>query len=202
MRIGHLGGSFDPVHLGHLALARACREGADLDLVVLVVVGTPPHKRDRRLADAVHRVSMARLAAVGDPHLAVDDRETRRSGASYTVDTVRQIMEQHPDDEHFWIIGGDTLPELSLWRDIEELLDLVGFVTAARPGHDPESGLSELLHHVGEDRVERLRSRVVSMPPCGISSTEVRRRAREGRPIADLVPDAVARYIEEKKLYR
>lgn len=198
MRIGYLGGSFDPVHLGHLALARACREGARLDRVVLVVAGRPPHKPDRRLAAAEHRVAMARLAAGDDPRLAVDERETLRSGPSFTLETVRALEAERPGDELYWLIGGDTLPELPTWREVETLADLVGFVIAARRGHDPEGGLEGLPSSLRG----RLRSVVVPMRPVDVSATEVRQRVREGRPIDDLVPEAVRRYIEEKGLYR
>jgi nicotinate-nucleotide adenylyltransferase len=202
MRIGYLGGSFDPVHLGHLALAAACREGARLDLVVLVVTGTPPHKPDRRLAPAEHRLAMARLAVEGRNDLLVDARETRRDGPSYTIDTVRSLQSEHPGDELHWIIGGDTVPELTTWRAIGDLADRVGFVIAARPGHEPGAGLDTLVEHLGEERVERLRDNVVPMRPVKISSTAIRERVRKGISIDGLVPEAVRRYIESHGLYR
>ncbi|MHC4472601.1 MAG: nicotinate (nicotinamide) nucleotide adenylyltransferase [Planctomycetota bacterium] len=198
MRIGYLGGSFDPVHLGHLALARACREGARLDRVVLVVAGRPPHKSERRLAAAEHRVAMARLAVGDDPQLAVDERETLRRGPSFTLETVRALKAERPGDELYWLIGGDTLPELPTWREVDALAGLVGFVIAARRGHDPEGELEGLPSSLRG----RLRPVVVPMRPVDVSATEVRLRVREGRSVDDLVPEAVREYIEEKGLYR
>jgi nicotinate-nucleotide adenylyltransferase len=202
VRIGYLGGSFDPLHVGHLAIARACRSYG-LDEVVLVVAGAPPHKRDRALADATHRVAMARAAAEAIEWLSVDDRETRRTGLSYTVDTVRELLsERPPPDDLFWIIGADSLPELITWRDHEALLDAIGFLVVARPGHGVERSIVELAGRIGLGRAERLRRSVVPMGPVDVSSTEIRRRVRSGEPVAGLVPPAVAEYLARTGLYR
>jgi nicotinate-nucleotide adenylyltransferase len=201
MRIGFLGGSFDPVHRGHLALARACLEGADLDRVVLVVAGTPPHKRDRRLAAAHHRLEMARRAVAGDARLEVDGRETLRDGPCYTIDTVRELARDHPDDERFWIIGADTLPELPTWRHAAELLDRIGILAATRTGFDPEEAIEALVAPLGEERARQLAGGFISMPPVDVSSTDIRERVRSGRSIHGLVPESVAEYIRENGLY-
>jgi len=201
MRIGCLGGSFDPVHLGHLALARSGRDGAALDRVVLMVAGLPPHKRGRKLAPGRHRVAMAGLAARAHPWLHVDGRETERRGPSWTLETVRALRRERPDDDLIWIIGADNLPELPSWREIDRLLDLADFVSAARPGHDTERALEELIPALGGERVRRLREGVVPMAEVDVSSTDVRRRVREGRPISRLVPPEVEAYIREHGLY-
>jgi nicotinate-nucleotide adenylyltransferase len=203
MRIGLFGGTFDPVHLGHLALVEACREGAGLHRVVLVVAGAPPHKAGRPITPAVHRVEMARLAAAGHPALSVDDRETRRAGPSYTIDTLREFRaECAPGDEVCWLIGADSLPELPSWRRAAEILDLAPVVTASRPGHDVRAGLEAVAARLGRERADRLAAGVVPMPLMGISSTDLRERAAAGRSLRYLVPDAVREYIEARGLYR
>jgi len=201
MRIGFLGGSFDPVHRGHLELATACLEAVPLHRVVFVVAGTPPHKLGRALAPAVHRVEMVRLATREDARFAVDDRETRREGPCFTIDTVRELREAFPGDELFWIIGADTLPELPTWRDALTLLDRIAVVSATRPGFDVERALADLEASIGPDRVRALAELFVAMPPVDVSSTEVRERVRQGRSIEALVPEAVRRYVEANGLY-
>jgi nicotinate-nucleotide adenylyltransferase len=202
VRVGVLGGSFDPVHLGHLVLALRCREGADLGRVVLMVAGRPPHKRERVLAPAEHRVAMARLAARGTPWLDVDDRETRRDGPSWTLDTLSELRAERPEDELLWIIGADSLPDLPSWRNVGEIIDVAGFVVAARPGHDTDAALAALAPKLGEERVARIAANVVPMTVVDVSSTDVRRRVREGRSIRFLVPDAVREHVLENDLYR
>lgn len=203
MRIGYLGGSFDPVHYGHLAMAEACLEGARLDRVVLVVAGSPPHKLDRTLAGAHHRVAMARIAAEGNPALEVDRRETMREGPSFTIDTVREIRaELGRGHEPVWLIGADSLPEITSWRDAPDLVKLVQIVTAARPGHDLESALAGLAPALGDESVARLSKGVVPMPLLDISSTDIRARVRDGRSTRYLLPDGVRTYIAREGLYR
>jgi len=201
MKIAYLGGSFDPVHVGHLALARACLVTADLDRVVFIVAGHPPHKLDRVLAPASHRVEMVRRAVAREDAFSVDDRETRRHGPCYTIDTVRELHSEHEDDNLFWIIGADTLPELPTWRDANDLLDLIGILSATRPGFDVDAALAGLEASVGPDRVRRLASGFVEMAPVAVSSTEIRRRVRAGESVEDLVPPPVADYITAHGLY-
>jgi nicotinate-nucleotide adenylyltransferase len=203
MRIGFLGGSFDPVHTAHLLIAESCLELAGLHEVRLLVAGRPPHKQGRRLAPPEHRLAMARLAVRGNPRLCVDERETRRSGPSFTIDSIREVLaEQAPGDRIAWIIGADSLPELVLWRSNEELLDLVDFITAVRPGVDVRTALGALLPALGAERVRRLSEGVVVMPRMEISSTDIRERIASGRSIRYLVPEAVAEYIRAHALYR
>ncbi|MCU0727530.1 MAG: nicotinate-nucleotide adenylyltransferase [Planctomycetes bacterium] len=202
MRIGCFGGSFDPVHLGHLVLAESCREALRLDVVRFIVAGVPPHKASRTLAGAPDRLAMVRLAIAGHPAFLADDREIRRESVSWTIDTIRELRAEHPGDELFWLIGADTLPELPSWREASALLDLVTIATASRPGSDPEAALQALLGPFGPARVRRLRDHLVPMPLVGISSTAVRSRAVSGRSLRYLVPQAVARHIEASGLYR
>jgi nicotinate-nucleotide adenylyltransferase len=203
MKVGLLGGSFDPIHMAHLVMAETALDLAGLDRVVFMVSAKPPHKLDRRLAPSHHRVAMARLATRGRPAFAVDDRELHRFGPSFTIDTVREVMADLPaGDELAFIIGADSLPELVLWRDIEALLDLVPFIIAARPGHDIAGALCTLGPRLGRDRVRALEAGVVAMPLLDISSTDIRRRIGEGRFIRYLVPHEVAEYIAREGLYR
>ena len=202
MKIGFLGGSFDPIHLAHLVMADACLDLAALDRVTFVVAASPPHKQDRRLAPLEHRLAMARLAVRKDPRIDIDDREMRRSGPSWTIDTVRLLLDDHPsEDRLFWIIGADSLPELVLWRDIEELLDLVGFITAVRPGYEVEPALAQLEARLGSERVRKLAAGVIHMPRMEISSTDIRSRIASERSIRYLVPEVVADYIHRHRLY-
>jgi len=202
MKTGFLGGSFDPIHTAHLLIAEECLDLATLDHVRFVVAASPPHKQDRVLATEEHRLAMVRLAVEGNPRLSVDDREMRRSGPSWTIDTIRDVLNDgDPADQVTWIIGADSLPELILWKDIENLLDLVDFVTAVRPGTDVESALRDLEPALGEDRVRRLSERVVTMPRMEVSSTDIRARIASGRSIRYLVPEAVEQYIRDHGLY-
>ena len=179
MRIGYFGGSFDPIHFGHLALAEACREGANLDRIVFLVAGAPPHKRERRLAPGVHRLAMARLACQQNPAFSVDARELRREGVTYTIDTMRSLVAEHAARAQVvWLIGGDSLPELTTWRSAEALVDLVEIVTATRPGYDSGEALAALRPVFGEERTARLSRGIVEMPLLDISSTVLRLRVR------------------------
>lgn len=202
MRIGYFGGSFDPVHFGHLVLAEACLDGARLDRVVFLPAGSPPHKQGRDIANANHRLEMLRLAIDGIPQFSIDDREVSRAGVSYTVDTVRDLLANtDAANENFWLIGGDTLPDLPTWRDIEGLLDIIPFLTASRPGYDTDAALSRLKDVFGPDRADDLAAGIVHMPLVGVSSTGIRARLRSGRSIRFLVPEPVREYISRHHLY-
>jgi nicotinate-nucleotide adenylyltransferase len=201
VRLGFFGGSFDPVHAGHLLLAESCREALGLARVTFVVAGAPPHKLSRSLAPAADRIEMVRLAVAGHPAFAVDARETVRAGPSYTIETLRELRLENPADELFWLIGADTLPELPTWREAREILEIATVATAFRPGHDPDAALSALAARFPPAAVERLRSHVVPMPLVGVSSTDLRERARGGRSLRYLTPDAVIAHIGRARLY-
>ena len=198
MRIGVYGGTFDPIHLGHLILAETCREACELDQVWFVVAGAPPHKLGGR-TDANHRVEMARLAVAGNPAFEVSERETRRPGPHYSVDTLEAIRADHPDDDLFFLIGGDSLVDLPQWREPGRILSLASLVVANRPGFD----LPELSLGIPEDPAHPARPiRHVAIPPIGIASTEIRRKLLEGRSIRYGVPRSVEAYIDAHRLYR
>ncbi len=190
MRVGLFGGSFDPVHDAHVALARTALEQLRLDEVRWIPVGQPWQK-SRRLASAADREAMVRLAIADEPRFVLDRSELRRRGASYTLDTVRELVLASPDDERVLILGQDQYASLHTWRDWRELLALVTLAVANRPG----AALAV------NPQIAQLAHQTVLLPMMDISSTEVRRRVAAGEPIASLVPEAVARYIEHHRLY-
>ncbi|WP_435009014.1 nicotinate-nucleotide adenylyltransferase [Tundrisphaera lichenicola] len=191
MRLGLYGGTFDPIHLGHLILAEACREACELDRVWFVVSGSPPHKPEGRTA-VDHRVEMVRLAVAGHPAFEVSEIETRRPGPHYSVDTLEVIRRERPEDELFFLIGADSLVDLPHWREPGQILRMATLVVANRPGFEPT--LPEL--PAGARPIRR-----VTIPPIGLASHEIRRRRREGRSIRYQVPRAVEAYIEAHGLY-
>lgn len=200
-KVGIFGGSFNPVHLGHLVMAQDAMERFALDRVLFAPAHTPPHKRDVGIPDASHRLAMLKCAVEDNPAFGVLEDELERGGVSYTIDTVRRFRAAQPDCDVHFVIGGDTLPELHTWREIESLLGLCTFVTVARPGFDPAS-LPPARLKLGADHAARLLRHVVTGHLCDISSTDIRARVASGRSIRYLVPPAVERYIAAHHLYR
>lgn len=194
------GGSFDPVHHGHLIVARHVAEVLDLDRVVLIPCATPPHKPARQLAPAVDRVAMCRAAVRGEPLFEVSDWETAQAGPNYTLLTVRHFREQRADAAIYWLLGLDSLRELDSWYRAEELADACTLVTAARPGF-VRPRAEELGGRFTALQTGRLLDHIVPGPEIDISATEIRARVRAGRSIRYLVPEAVAEYIEARGLY-
>lgn len=191
-RTGLMGGTFDPIHLGHLIAAEAAREAAGLDEVWFIPTSVPPHKPQPG-ADGSDRRAMAELALEGHPSFRVEDAELARGGVSYTIDTVTALRERYPDRDFHWIVGTDMMNDLPRWRRIEELAELVRFVCLKREGEESEEAVLPAF----------LRERLLHapMPPIGISSTDIRLRRRERHSIRYLVPEAVREYIEGKGLY-
>ncbi len=194
MRLGLFGGTFDPIHLGHLILAEACREACRLDRVWFVVAGMPPHKRGERTPVA-DRLEMARIATAGHPAFEVSEIESRTDGPSYSVLTLEAIRRERPEDELFFLIGADSLVDLPTWREPERIAALATIVVVNRPGIDPPAIPPDL----GPDARPFL---TVNVPPIGIASTDLRRRVAEGRSIRYQVPRGVEAYIAEQELYR
>jgi nicotinate-nucleotide adenylyltransferase len=196
MRIGLVGGSFNPIHRGHLAIARSARETLGLDRVVLVPSARPPHKRDSTLAPAEDRLAMARLASKDEPGFEVSAIELERTGPSYTIDTVRSFLAASPGAEVHFVIGADSVPELRTWKDARALLGLAKFAVAVRPGYDLTRDLRDLEREFG------VRLTMIPTEPDPLSATEIRDRVREGKSIDGLVPAAVRDYIVARNLYR
>lgn len=200
-RFGLFGGSFDPIHFGHLIGARTIAERLNLDRVVLIPSARPPHKQGREVTEARHRLEMARRAVAGDPMFEVDDLELHRQGPSYTFDTVTEYRRRGgADAELFWLIGADSLPELPTWYRIAELVGIVHIVTITRPGWLPPDP-SQLEKAVGQAAAAQLLRGCEPTPGIDISATTIRTRVRENRPIRYLVPEPVESYIREHSLY-
>jgi nicotinate-nucleotide adenylyltransferase len=195
-RVGILGGTFNPPHVGHLLCALEARHALGLDRVVLVPTGTPPHKALDDDPGAGHRLEMCWLACGGEEWLSASAIEVDRDGPSYTVDTLRAIHAQAPGDELTFIVGGDMAATVPRWREPEAILDLAALAVAERDGAKRRD-LEEVLGRLGRaDRVT-----FIDMPRVDVSSTMVRRRVAEGRPVRWLVPGEVERYIATNGLY-
>jgi nicotinate-nucleotide adenylyltransferase len=194
VRLGVFGGTFDPIHLGHLRAAENALEALALDRVAFVPAAVPPH-RALPASSVLDRYAMTALATAGHPRFAVSDIELRREGPSYTVDTVAALRAECPEDEVFVIVGSDTFPEMSTWKDHQRLFSLCTVAVVSRPGEGgtaagPEGGRAR----PGVAHVEG--------PGLAISATAVRERVRQRGSVRYLVPDAVADYIAKRPLYR
>ena len=200
MRIGLFGGSFDPIHEGHLAIARGARDAGRCERVLVMVARVPPHKATTA-ATAEDRLAMARLAVAGERGLEVSDLELRREGPSYTIDTVRELKRADARAEIALVVGSDSLPELPKWRDARALLAETVPLVAPRRGVGREV-LERLRPALGDDAVERLSRGWLDLPLRDVSATDVRRRVAAGEPIEGLVPRPVAEYVRDHGLYR
>ena len=188
-RFGLFGGSFDPVHLGHLLVAQAAREELDLARLFLIPAAQSPFKPENKPAPDAARLQWLRLALAGKTNCEVDDQEIRRGGISYTVDTLRDYAQKFPGAKLFYLIGADNAAKLNAWREPAELARLAEFVTVPRPG--------------GANAVfpPPFRGRALKGFPIGVSSSEIRARVKAGLPIENLVPSAVAEAIRAARLY-
>ncbi len=201
MRIGVFGGTFDPVHLGHLILAEQCREQGRLDEVWFVPSARPPHKQRHAVTPFRHRAEMLQLATAGHPAFRVNELENERPGLSYTVDTLDELRKTHPGADWFFLVGSDTLAELHEWHDPAGILRRAAMLVMAR-GDEPILSADELRASLKLAPGERVALERVEAPRVEISSRDLRRRAALGRSLRYLVPRAVECYIEEKGLYR
>lgn len=196
MRIGILGGTFNPPHLAHLVCAQEAYLQLSLDLVLLIPARVPPHKPVDEEPGIDHRLEMCRLAIDGDERFEVADVEARRPGPSYTVDTLEELHADHPESELFLIVGGDVALGLAGWREPERVLTLATLAVAERAG-STRAALEGALGLVAGGE----RARFFDMPTIEISSTMLRERARRGEPTRYLVPEAVRNYIDHHRLY-
>ncbi len=197
LRIGIMGGTFDPIHYGHLVTAEAARERFGLKKVIFVPSGQPPHKKPEAVSPFWHRYLMVVLATYSNPYFEVSAVEYERGGPSYTVDTVREFRRLYgPDAELFFVTGADAILEILTWKAPEELLSLCRFIAATRPGYD----LRQLHQVLGEFYLGAVS--LLEIPMLSISSSEIRERVRRGFSIKYLVPEPVEAYIYQKGLYR
>jgi nicotinate-nucleotide adenylyltransferase len=199
-RLGLYGGSFDPVHYGHLLLAECCRETLRLDAVWFVPTAISPFKRTHAATEAKHRVEMLKLALAGNEAMNVSTVEIDRGGVSYTVETLTTIHEQQPDAELFFLMGGDSLHDLPTWREPRRICELAIPAVVSRPGFPPVD-FDVLREVVSPERLEVIRQSQVFMPLIELSSTDLRRRAAEGKSLRYRTPRAVEKYIETHRLY-
>jgi len=201
VRVGLFGGTFNPVHIGHLIVARAVFEHLKLERMVLIPSANPPHKSLEGVADAEDRLAMLRLAVTDEPGFDISGCEIERPGPSYTIDTIMAFRRELGDRaELHWLIGADSLSELAGWHRVGELVGICRIVTAARPGWESPD-LSALIERVGEREVGRLRDDILPTPRIDLSASEIRRRIREGQSVRWLVPAEVASYIVRRGLY-
>jgi nicotinate-nucleotide adenylyltransferase len=192
MNIGLFGGTFDPIHLGHLLLADQALEAAGLDEVWFIPANSPPHKLDKPVTPAVHRANMVELAIAGHPRFRMSRIELERDGPSYTVDTVQQLARLRPEARFFLLVGADMVKDLQHWYKIKKILQLVQVVGMGRPGH------------AAGDLPDELARRLIWIPDpveTSISSTDIRRRLAEGKSVRYMVPELVFQYIKEHGLY-
>lgn len=219
MRLGLLGGSFNPIHNGHLTIAAQTRDALELDRILFIPTGDPPHKASGSLAPAPHRKAMVQLAIEGEPTFGLSDIELRRAGRSYSIDTICALKNQiGPTAELFFVIGLDAFVDLPSWKEAEKLLRACHFVVVSRPHStferlvtmplfppvDPDKlgALDRGLAHRlpvpvpgGEDLT------LLRLPPCHISASEIRQRIRQGHSVANVLPPSVESYIIQHGLY-
>lgn len=219
-KLGLFGGSFNPIHNGHLEIARQTHKLLALDRILFIPTGNPPHKQTGALAPARHRYEMVRLAIADDPAFALSDIEIARQGKSYSIDTVRELQRQQgPDTTLFFVIGLDAFLDLPTWREPEALLAACSFVVISRPGQTYRALASlPLLPKIDADRLAGLDSGLIHsltlplpsgreliclpLPPCPISASDIRQRIQQGAALANLLPPSVESYILHHQLYR
>ena len=192
MKLGIFGGTFDPVHHGHLIVAEYVRETVGLDRILFIPTMISPHKQDADITAAIDRFAMLREAVGANPFFEASDLEIERGGVSYTVDTLRILMESHRPADLYLLIGADNLRDFGSWKDPEEIVKRARLIVMNRPGFTA----GEADRPLPEDAIQCV------VPSIDISATEIRRRVEQGLPISYLVPLSVERYIAQHRLYR
>ncbi|MDH4063276.1 MAG: nicotinate-nucleotide adenylyltransferase [Acidobacteriota bacterium] len=212
-RIGVLGGTFDPIHMGHLSAARAAQAALGLDVVRFIPSSVPPHRTDRPRASGYHRLQMTALAVAGSPSWQASEAELEHDGPSYTFDTLTRFQRAEPRSRFFFIIGADAFAEVATWHRYPDVLGLAHFVVIARTGTSFDRLRTRLPHlaarMLAADTLTSDQCLAAAFPSIflvsaetpDISSTEIRRRAATGEPLDGMVPDEVARYIRQHHLY-
>lgn len=197
--IGIMGGTFDPIHYGHLRAAEEVRQGFGLERVVFVPSGNPPHKREEDITSSRHRYLMTVLATADNPHFQVSRIEIDREGPSYTLDSLRQLKETYSSDTAlFFITGLDAILKVESWNGYRQMFELADFIAAIRPGYSVRD-LQVLRESLGPELGAKVHPFPVTL--LAIASTEIRRRTSEGKSVKYLVPDPVEQYIKKERLY-
>lgn len=188
MKIGILGGTFNPIHIGHLILAEEAREKLGLDKVIFVPTFLPPHKDNSNIAPASDRLTMIKLAIEGNKYFIVSDLEIKRNGRSYTIDTIKEFKDKFGSDDLYFIIGSDLLKYLEEWKDLNEIIKIVKFIAATRPGYP----------------LEKIPSYINTLPirAVDISAFEIRECVKENKSFRYLLPERVYKYIKKRGLYK
>ncbi|MCF7958885.1 MAG: nicotinate-nucleotide adenylyltransferase [Phycisphaerae bacterium] len=195
------GGTFDPIHNGHLIVARTVAEKLAIGKTILIVSANPPHKLNEPVTNAIHRMAMTHLAVENDPLFDVSDCELHRDGPSYTLETVRYFQNKYgPETKLYWLIGADSIADLPGWYEIKDLCDECQIVTAARPGYDTTQlgGLEKILT---PERLLAFKDHILETPLLEIAATDIRRRVNARLPISHLTPLPVINYITKHELY-
>lgn len=199
-KIGIMGGTFNPIHIGHLVIAEEVRCRFDLDKIIFIPAGNPPHKDYKNITAGKHRYQMTLLATIDNPYFDVSSIELAREGITYTIDTITTLREKCDKDvDLYFITGADSIIELSTWKQVDKLLNLCKFIAATRPGFD----IAKI-----EDKVRELEARYnksiysLSVPALQISSTDIRNRINQGMTVKYLLPESVEHYINKHNLYR
>ena len=199
-RIGILGGTFNPIHTGHLIMAEEVCKNHHLSKIIFIPTYIPPHKYVNDLVDAHHRYQMIKAVISGISKFEVSDLEIVREGKSYTIDTIQEILSHYGEDSEIYLImGADSLNELELWKNIKKLAQLCHFVIANRPGFKTEAS-DRLVEIIGSDNILDIERLKVDISPVDISSTNIRKKANDGVQIKGLVPECVEAYIKEHNL--
>lgn len=200
MSIGIFGGSFDPVHLGHLLIAEQALNQAQLERLIFVPAAIPPHKQEQQLSSPEARVQMLRLAIGGHPKFEVDECELNRTGISYTVDTLREFCTRYPDDQLYFLMGADSLAEFHTWKDPQEICKLAIPLIVERPNAPPVD-YRLLSDYADAARLKEIQSAAIRSLQIEISSTAIRNLARDGKSFRFQTPRAVEQFIIEKRVY-
>jgi nicotinate-nucleotide adenylyltransferase len=215
-KLGIIGGTFNPVHYGHLAAAEEVRDRLKLDRVLFIPSALPPHKQEEDMPSAVQRLEMVRLAVTGNPHFKVSDIEVKRGGKSYTIDTIEALLPLHPGAEFYFVTGLDSFMDIETWKDWERLLSLCSFVVLSRPGYSftelakigfmaqSEQELASLDRRETEQAVVKSDGSKVFLERISlydVSSTDIRTRIHQSRTVKYHLPESVEHYIIENKLY-
>lgn len=197
-RLGVMGGTFDPIHYGHLVAAEMARSEFQLSNVLFIPSGKPPHKSRTDITTGELRYAMVERAIADNPEFTCSAMEIERQGPSYTIETLRILDKTWPEHELYFITGTDALREIFSWREAEEILSLTHFIGAARPGFEARDFLAKVQKEHPEilDRIHYL-----EVPALAISSTDIRLRVRQGKPVRYLLPEAVRLFIEQTNLY-
>lgn len=198
-RIGIIGGTFDPIHNGHLLIAENSRKAFNLDKIIFMPAGIPPHKRDKDVSSNIHRYNMTLLAINNNDYFFLSPLELKKEGVSFTIDTIKYLNSIYKDTEIYFILGSDSLFQIDTWKNYKELLTLCNFIVAARPNYN-----NEKLKATVEDLNGLYNSsiHILEGPVLDISSSEIRERVRKGVSISYLVPESVEKYVYKHKLYR